>query len=88
MVSAVRVAEKAVGQVTYGVGPSEVKSRAFRRSLFVVQDVKKGELFTEANVRSIRPGHGMHPRHLPDVLGRVAKDDISRGTPLNWRDIA
>ncbi|MFN9720162.1 MAG: pseudaminic acid synthase, partial [Planctomycetota bacterium] len=88
MVSAVRIAEKAVGAVTYGVGPSEVKSRAFRRSLFVVQDVRKGETFTEDNVRSIRPGHGMHPRHLPDVLGRIARHDISRGTPLTWPDVA
>jgi N-acetylneuraminate synthase len=88
MVDAVRIAEKAVGQVTYGVGPSELKSRAFRRSLFVVKDVAKGELFTEDNVRSIRPGHGMAPKFLPDVLGRVAKADIPRGTPLAWRDIA
>jgi N-acetylneuraminate synthase len=88
MVDAVRIAEKAVGQVTYGVGPSELKSRAFRRSLFVVKDVAKGEVFTEENVRSIRPGQGMAPKFLPDVLGRVAKADIPRGTPLAWRDIA
>ncbi len=88
MVEAVRIAEKSVGQVQYGFGESEQKSRAFRRSLFVVQDVRKGESFNEQNVRSIRPGDGMAPRHLPDVLGRIACDDIPRGTPLNWRDVA
>ena len=88
MVEAVRVAEKVLGEIQYGVGHSEEKSRAFRRSLFVVQDVKKGAEFTQHNVRSIRPGHGMAPRHLPDVMGRTARADIPRGTPLDWRDVA
>jgi pseudaminic acid synthase len=88
MVDAVRIAEKCLGHVQYGVGESEQKSRAFRRSLFVVKDVVKGEKFDENNVRSIRPGHGMPPRHLPDIMGRVAVNDIPRGTPLGWRDIA
>lgn len=88
MVEAVRIAERAVGQVVYGVSESEQKSRAFRRSLFVVKDISKGEVLSEENVRSIRPGFGMSPRHLSDVLGRVAGDNIPRGTPLNWRDVA
>ena len=88
MVEAVRTAEKSLGQVHYGVGESEQKSRAFRRSLFVVEDVKKGEQLTAENVRSIRPGHGMAPRHLPEVIGRIAGTDIPRGTPLDWRDVA
>ena len=88
MVDAVRTAEKSLGQVWYGVEDSEQKSRAFRRSLFVVQDVRKGEVLNEKNVRSIRPGHGIAPRHLGDVLGRVAGADMARGTPLNWQDVA
>lgn len=88
MVDAVRIAEQSLGKVHYGVGESEQKSRAFRRSLFVVEDVRKGEEFNPQNVRSIRPGHGMSPSHLPDVIGRVAGADIPRGTPLDWRDVA
>ncbi len=82
MVEAVRTAEKALGSVRYGAGVSESTQR--RRSLFVVKDIKAGELFTEDNVRSIRPGHGLHPRYLKEVLGRTASLDIERGTPLDW----
>ncbi|RMF83585.1 MAG: pseudaminic acid synthase [Nitrospinota bacterium] len=84
MVEAVRVAEKALGTVCYGGSPSESSTRLFRRSLFVVQDVREGEEFTRENVRSIRPGHGLPPRYLPVVLGRHAAQDIPRGTPLRW----
>ena len=84
MVDAVRTAEKALGEVRFGLSGKEEASRAFRRSLFVVQDVKKGEAFTVANVRSIRPGHGLHPRYLTEVLGKCAARDAERGTPLSW----
>jgi pseudaminic acid synthase len=84
MVEAIRTVEKALGKVHYGITEQEAKSRVFRRSLFVVKDMKAGEMFTEENVRSIRPGHGLHPRHLNDVLGRRAAQDIKRGTPLSW----
>ena len=84
MVEAVRTAEKALGEVHFGCSAKEAGSRVFRRSLFVVQDVKRGELFTAENVRSIRPGHGLHTRHLPEVLGRHAVCDVERGTPLQW----
>lgn len=84
MVKAIRVAEKAVGKVQYGVGEREAQSRVFRRSLFVVQDMKAGETFTEENVRSIRPGYGLHTRYLDEVLGRFVAKDIERGTPLSW----
>jgi pseudaminic acid synthase len=84
MVEAVRIAEKALGRVHFGCSDKEESSRIFRRSLFVVQDVKRGELLTAENVRSIRPGHGLHTRHLPEVLGRRAACDIERGTPLSW----
>ncbi|MGA2375700.1 MAG: pseudaminic acid synthase [Candidatus Sulfotelmatobacter sp.] len=84
MVEAVRTAEKALGEAHFGVSAKEEASRVFRRSLFVVEDVKRGEMFTEANVRSIRPGHGLHTRHLGEVLGKRAMRDIERGTPLSW----
>jgi len=84
MVDAVRVAERALGSVQMAPSPSEVNSRRFRRSLFVVEDIKQGELFTQRNVRSIRPADGLHPRHLLEVLGKRAASDVERGTPLNW----
>lgn len=84
MVEAIRVAEKALGTVHYGVSEAEAKSRVFRRSLFVVKDMKAGETFTNDNVRSIRPGYGLHTRYLDEVLGRRAARDIERGTPLTW----
>jgi N-acetylneuraminate synthase len=84
MVDAVRTAEKAVGRVQFGCGPKEEAGRAFRRSLFVVADVEEGEAFTEANLRSIRPGNGLHPRHYGEVLGKTAARQIKRGTPLSW----
>lgn len=84
MVEAVRTAEKALGAVSFSSGAREAVSRRFRRSLFVVEDVKQGELFTAQNVRSIRPADGMHPRHLGEVLGKRAACDVERGTPLSW----
>lgn len=84
MVDAVRTVEKAVGSVHYGVSENELKSRTFRRSLFVVKDMKAGEMFTGENVRSIRPGYGLHTRYLPEILGRQASRDIEMGTPLDW----
>jgi len=84
MVAAIREAERAVGQVSYEVTEREAASRAFRRSLFVVRDVEAGEVLTGENVRSIRPGNGLHTRYLEQVLGRKARSHISRGTPLAW----
>jgi N-acetylneuraminate synthase len=84
MVDAVRTAETALGEVRFGGGAKEDASRTFRRSLFVVEDVRAGEAFTAKNIRSIRPGHGLHPRHLTEVLGRNATQGIKRGTPLRW----
>lgn len=84
MVEAVRVAEKAMGDVSYEVTDKQWASRAFRRSLFVVEDVKAGETFTHENVRSIRPGNGLHTRYYESVLGRTAVRDVQRGTPLSW----
>ena len=84
MVEAIRTVEKALGTVHYGVSEREARSRVFRRSLFVVKDMKAGEPFTEENVRSIRPGYGLHTRDLDEVVGREAGYDIERGTPLTW----
>jgi pseudaminic acid synthase len=84
MVEAVRTAEKALGVAHFGSGPREANSLKFRRSLFVVEDIKKGEIFTKQNVRSIRPADGLHPRYLDDVLGKRAACDVERGTPLSW----
>lgn len=88
MVEAVRFAEKALGEVHYGPTQQEQASLAFRRSLFVVEDMKQGETFTTQNLRSIRPGHGLHTRHLPQVIGQHAACDIERGTPLDWKLVA
>ena len=84
MVKAIRDAEAALGRISYELTEGEKRSRRFRRSLFVVRDVRAGESFTEANVRSIRPGHGLHPRHYHEILGRRAAIDVQRGTPLSW----
>jgi len=84
MVEAVRIAEKALGTIHYGAGDREAPSRNFRRSLFVVRDMKAEDIFTPENVRSIRPGYGLHTRHLKDIMGRHCTRDIERGTPLAW----
>jgi N-acetylneuraminate synthase len=88
MVAAVRETEKALGSVNYEVSANEAKSRQFRRSLFVVEEVRAGETFTPQNVRSIRPAAGLHPRHLGEILGRRAARDVSRGTPFDWTLLA
>jgi len=85
LVDSIRSAEKALGVVQYGPTPHEIKTRAYRRSLFVVRELKKGDLFTSENVRSIRPADGLHPRHLSEVIGRHAAVDIERGTPVTWQ---
>jgi N-acetylneuraminate synthase len=87
MVDAVREAQRALGSVCYGVTEAEARSRVFRRSLFVVNDIAAGEVFTPQHVRSIRPGHGLHPRYLGEVIGRRAAVAIERGTPLAWRHL-
>jgi pseudaminic acid synthase len=84
MVSTIRDVEKVLGEVNYSPTAHEIASRVFRRSLYVVKDVKKGDAFSENNVRSIRPGYGLPPKYLNEVLGRSASRDIKRGTPLSW----
>jgi pseudaminic acid synthase len=84
MVDAIRIAQKSLGDVRYEVTKEELPSRVFRRSLYAVADINEGEEFTRENIRSIRPGHGLHPRYLNNVLGRRAKMHIGKGTPLSW----
>ena len=84
LVNALRSAEQSLGEVHYGITPGEAKTRPFRRSLFVVKALKRGEVFTAGNVRSIRPANGLHTRHLNEVLGRRAACDIDSGTPMSW----
>jgi pseudaminic acid synthase len=75
-------------EVRYELTAQEEESRVFRRSLFVVRDMQAGEIFTPENVRSIRPGHGLPPKYLPEVLGRRATTDIPKGTPLGFHLIS
>ncbi len=82
MVRAVREAEKAIGIVDYSLTDKQAKGRDFSRSLYVVKDIKKGEQFTAENIRSIRPGFGLHPKYYPDVLKLQATKDYECGDRL------
>jgi N-acetylneuraminate synthase len=88
LVAGARDARAALGEVRYGPSSKEKPSTVFRRSIFVVRDVRAGEPFTDENVRIIRPGVGLHPRHWDAVLGRQAACDLARGTPLAWDHVA
>ncbi len=84
MVEAIRNVEKALGTVTYEITEKEKASRVFRRSLFIASDMKKGDIFDDHNLRSIRPGHGLHTRYLEQIIGKSISRDIEKGTPLTW----
>jgi N-acetylneuraminate synthase len=84
MADACAAAHAALGSISYALKPSEAGGRSFRRSLYITADVAAGEMLTGANVRSIRPGLGLPPKHLPDVLGRRAARNLARGEPLDW----
>jgi len=87
MIEAIRNTEKALGKVTYELSAKSLKSREFSRSLFIVKDITCGEAFTNENVRSIRPGYGLHPKYLSEVLGKTTSMDMKKGTPLKWEFI-
>lgn len=87
MVQAVRQSEKMLGKISYELSEKSKKSREFSRSLFISQDVKEGDLLTTDNVRSVRPGFGMPPKELPNVLGKAFNATYSKGTPLSWDQI-
>lgn len=82
MVIAVRNAEKAVGQETYELTEKQIAGKTFARSLYVAEDIKEGEVITEKNIRSVRPGHGLHPKYLKEVLGKKAKTELDKGERL------
>lgn len=84
LIKSVREAEKAIGKVQYSVGKRELENIVFRRSLFVVKNIKAEERFSRKNIRVIRPGYGLEPKYLLKVLGKKAKKDIKAGTPLKW----
>ena len=87
MASDVRQAEKAIGTVRYGASEQEKGNIAFRKSLFVVQDMKAGDILTPENLRSIRPGYGIKPKYYQSVLGKPVNQDIPKGTPLSMEVI-
>jgi len=84
MVKSIREVEKALGKVTYELTEKQRNSREHSRSLFVVKDIKKGEAFTNENVRSIRPAFGLKTKYIKDVIGKKARKDIKSGTPMDW----
>ena len=79
MVDSIRQVENALGEVKYPTNPSEIKGRDYCRSLYVAEDVRAGEVFTERNVRSVRPGYGLHPKYLDEILGRKAARSLMKG---------
>ncbi len=87
LVQSVRDVESALGQVNYTLTDKMKSIRDFSRSLFIVKDIKKGELLTAENIKSIRPGFGLHPKYYNVVLGQKAKVDLTKGTPLNFNVI-
>lgn len=87
LVKSVRNAEAAMGKPFHGTGSKESENIIFRKSLFVVKDIKKGEKFTVNNLRSIRPGHGLEPKYYDKVIGKVASIDLEKGTPLKLKFI-
>ena len=83
MINAVKATEKLLGKVNYSLDEKKKNNRRFSRSLYVSKDIKKGEVFTEDNIRSVRPGYGLHPKYLKDVLGKKAPRNYSFGERLD-----
>lgn len=87
MVSSVRNVEKALGKVTYNLTDKQKNSKGRSRSLYIVEDIKKGQEFTMDNLKSIRPGYGIHTKFLYDILGKKSKYDLKKGTAMKWEFI-
>ncbi len=86
MVNAVRAAESSLGTISYELTEKQVKGKRFARSLYVAEDVKKGDVISEKNIRSVRPGFGLHPKYLKEIRGKKFNQDVEKGTPLS-RDV-
>lgn len=82
MVKAVREAERASGVVDYTLTEKQAKGRDFSRSLYIAKDIKAGEIFTDKNLRSVRPGFGLHPKHFNEIIGKKSNQDLEKGTPM------
>ena len=84
MVDNIRQVEKSLGRVNYPTDPTTIKGRDYSRSLYVAQAMKKGDVITEENVRSVRPGHGLHPKYLSELIGRKVNRDLELGDRMSW----
>ena len=84
MVKNIRISEKAMGQVTYELTKKQISGRDFSRSLYIAEDMEAGDVFTEDNLRSVRPGFGLHPKYYDEILGRRVTHAVTKGTPLKW----
>ena len=87
MVNAIRRAELMIGSVDYEMTEKKKKSREFSRSLFIVNDIKKGQVLNQDNLRSIRPGVGIHPKYYDSLMGKKVNQNLDKGTPLNLKHI-
>jgi len=87
MVKAVRETEKAIGVIDYKLTVKQVAGRDFSRSLYVVEDIKSGGIISEKNVRSIRPGFGMHPKYFKEILGKSVVKDLKKGDRMDFSKI-
>ena len=87
MVQAVRSAERAIGKIDYTLTDKQILGKNFSRSLYITEDCKKGDLLTTQNVRSIRPGFGLHPKNLKKVLNKKFNNDYEKGSRLDWDHI-
>ena len=87
MIVKIRQTEKLLGKVDYSLTQKRKSRRVFSRSLYVSKDIKKDEIFTKDNIRSVRPGYGLHPKYLKDILGKKANKDLSFATALSLKDI-
>ncbi len=88
MIQAIRDTEKLLGTPTYNLNEENIKGRQFSRSLYVSRDIKKGEVISQENIKSVRPGHGLHPKYLQEILGKKAKADLGFGDRLCIEDIS
>lgn len=83
MVKNIREVESSLGEINYSLTEKQLKSKEYCRSLYIVQDVKMGDIITEENVRSIRPGYGLHPKYLPKILGKKVNRDLKKGDRMS-----